>query len=92
MTQPVTHLARLLRWGITLARHRALVGIERDPNAPVPVKRLVRLARWIALTGTVGPRDYAGAFRDIGPAAIKLGQTLATRPDIVGEEATHKLL
>jgi ubiquinone biosynthesis protein len=31
--------------------------------------------------------DYAGAFRAIGPAAIKLGQTLATRPDLVGEEA-----
>ena len=92
MARPLTHLSRLLRWGITLARHRALVGIERDPNTPVPVKRLVRLARWIALTGTLGQRDYAGAFRDIGPAAIKLGQTLATRPDIVGEEAAHNLL
>ena len=36
--------------------------------------------------------DYAGAFQDIGPAAIKLGQTLATRPDLVGEEAARNLL
>ena len=36
--------------------------------------------------------DYAGAFRDIGPAAIKLGQTLATRPDLVGPEAANNLL
>ena len=36
--------------------------------------------------------DYAGAFRAIGPAAIKLGQTLATRPDIVGEDAARNLL
>ena len=36
--------------------------------------------------------DYAGAFRDIGPAAIKLGQTLATRPDLVGDEAAKNLL
>ncbi|MFN5781051.1 MAG: 2-polyprenylphenol 6-hydroxylase, partial [Novosphingobium sp.] len=36
--------------------------------------------------------DYAGAFQAIGPAAIKLGQTLATRPDLVGEEAAHNLL
>ena len=44
--------------------------------------------------GTIQPRipDYAGAFREIGPAAIKLGQTLATRPDLVGEEAAHNLL
>jgi ubiquinone biosynthesis protein len=44
--------------------------------------------------GTIQPKvpDYAGAFREIGPAAIKLGQTLATRPDLVGEEAAHNLL
>src|SRR3546814_1438120 len=29
---------------------------------------------------------------DLGPAAIKLGQTLATRPDLVGEEAARNLL
>ena len=28
--------------------------------------------------------DYAAAFQAIGPAAVKLGQTLATRPDLVG--------
>ena len=30
--------------------------------------------------------------RDHAPAAIKLGQSLATRPDLVGETATHNLL
>lgn len=92
MTAPITHMLRLARWGITLARHRALVGIEQDPNAPPPVKRLVRLARLATFTSKNGPRDYAGAFRAIGPAAIKLGQSLATRPDLVGEEAAHNLL
>ncbi|MGZ8345726.1 MAG: 2-polyprenylphenol 6-hydroxylase, partial [Allosphingosinicella sp.] len=33
----------------------------------------------------------AQAFQAIGPAAIKLGQALATRPDLVGEEAAHDL-
>ncbi|MCB2067983.1 MAG: ubiquinone biosynthesis protein UbiB, partial [Erythrobacter sp.] len=90
MTRPSTHIWRLLKWGRTLARHGALRGIERDPNTPPPVKRLVRLAR----LGTFQPAtpDYAGAFRAIGPAAIKLGQTLATRPDLVGDEAAHNLL
>ncbi|MHA7820137.1 MAG: 2-polyprenylphenol 6-hydroxylase [Erythrobacter sp.] len=92
MTAPVIHMLRLARWGITLARHRALVGVELDPNAPPQVKRLARLARLATFTAKKGPRDYAGAFRAIGPAAIKLGQSLATRPDLVGEEAAYNLL
>ncbi|VVS99630.1 2-polyprenylphenol 6-hydroxylase [Erythrobacter sp. EC-HK427] len=90
MTRPSTHIFRLLKWGRTLARHGALRGIERDANTPPPVRRLMRVARF----GTMQPKepDYAGAFRAIGPAAIKLGQTLATRPDLVGEEAAHNLL
>jgi ubiquinone biosynthesis protein len=90
MTRPITHIWRLLKWGRTLARHGALRGIEGDPNTPVQVKRLARLARF----GTFQPKtpNYADAFRAIGPAAIKLGQTLATRPDLVGEEAALNLL
>ena len=90
MTQPATHIWRLLRWGRALARHGALRGIENDPNTPQPVKRLCRIARF----GTIQPRrpDYAAAFQDIGPAAIKLGQSLATRPDLVGEDAARNLL
>ena len=90
MASHTTHILRLLKWGRILARHGCLRGIENDPNAPAPVKRLCRVAR----AGTRQPRvpDYAGAFRAIGPAAIKLGQTLATRPDLVGDEAAHNLL
>ena len=82
MTAPARHIYRLLRWGRILARHGALRIIEEGQNTPAPVRRLCRLAR----LGTIQPRvpDYAGAFQDIGPAAIKLGQTLATRPDLVG--------
>lgn len=92
MTRHTTHIWRLLGWGITLARHGALIGIENDTNTPAPVRRLVKLARWISLTGKGRERDYAGAFRAIGPAAIKLGQTLATRPDLVGPEPAANLL
>ena len=70
MTRHITHIRRLLGWGITLARHGALIGIENDSNTPAPVRRLVKLARWISLTGKGRERDYAGAFRAIGPAAI----------------------
>ncbi|MEJ7933068.1 2-polyprenylphenol 6-hydroxylase [Sphingobium sp. AN558] len=90
MTSHVTHIWRLLKWGRILARHGALRGIERDPLTPAPVRRLARLAR----LGARVPKQprYADAFQAIGPAAIKLGQTLATRPDLVGEHAANDLL
>ncbi|MFB0612425.1 2-polyprenylphenol 6-hydroxylase [Aurantiacibacter poecillastricola] len=90
MARPATHIWRLGKWARILARHGALRGIQNDPNTPVPVKRLIGFFS----IGTVKSRepDYAGAFREIGPAAIKLGQTLATRPDLVGDEAARNLL
>jgi ubiquinone biosynthesis protein len=90
LTRPATHIWRLLKWGRILARHGALTGIERDPLTPVPVKRLIRIAR----LGARVPKQpaYADAFQAIGPAAIKLGQALATRPDLVGEFAANDLL
>ena len=83
LTTSVTHLWRLLKWGRTLARYGALQGIEEDPMTPPPVKRLVRIARFGAKVPPVP--DYAAALVAIGPAAIKLGQALSTRPDLVGE-------
>lgn len=90
MTASTTHLWRLLKWGRTLARHGALRGIERDINTPPQIRRLVRLAR----LGARIPRipAYGEAFQALGPAAIKLGQALATRPDLVGVEAARDLM
>ncbi len=90
MTAARTHIFRLLKWGRTLARHGALRDLERSRQTPLPVKRLFRLAR----LGTFQPRTprYAEALEAIGPAAIKLGQTLATRPDIIGAGPARDLL
>ncbi|HEX6660529.1 MAG TPA: 2-polyprenylphenol 6-hydroxylase [Sphingomicrobium sp.] len=89
MTTSVTHLWRLLKWGRTLARHGALTGIEEDPLTPPQVRRLARIARFGA---RIPPTpDYATALVAIGPAAIKLGQALSTRPDLVGERAAENL-
>jgi len=90
VTAPAVHLWRLLKWGRILARHGALRGIEQDPHTPKPVRRVARIARFGARVPKVP--HYADAFQAIGPAAIKLGQTLATRPDLVGDEAAHDLL
>jgi ubiquinone biosynthesis protein len=89
LTTSVTHLWRLLKWGRTLARHGALRGIEEDPLTPPPVKRLARIARFGARIPPVP--EYASALVAIGPAAIKLGQALSTRPDLVGERAAENL-
>ncbi|HEY1606261.1 MAG TPA: 2-polyprenylphenol 6-hydroxylase [Allosphingosinicella sp.] len=89
MTKTIIHIWRLLKWGRVLARHGALRGIERDPNTPPPVRRLARLARFGARVPKVP--TYAEAFQEIGPAAIKFGQALATRPDLVGPEAARDL-
>lgn len=89
MTSAATHLWRLARWGRTLGSHGALRGIERDRNAPPMLRRLA----WAARFGSFAPREprYAKAFEAIGPAAIKLGQALATRPDLIGVAAAHDL-
>src|SRR5690348_6035477 len=56
---------------------------------PPPVRRLARIARFGARIPPVP--DYAAALVAIGPAAIKLGQALSTRPDLVGEKAAENL-
>ncbi|MEH3106533.1 MAG: 2-polyprenylphenol 6-hydroxylase [Sphingomonas fennica] len=89
MTAPIVHAWRLLGWGRTLARHGALLGIERDPLAPAPLRRIVRLLR-VGARVPARPR-YADAFETLGPAAVKFGQALATRPDLVGEDAALDL-
>jgi ubiquinone biosynthesis protein len=89
LTASVTHLWRLLKWGRMLARHGALRGIEDDPLTPPQVRRLARIARFGARIPATP--DYAAALVAIGPAAIKLGQALSTRPDLVGEKAAENL-
>ena len=57
---------------------------------PPVVRRLVKLARFGARVPATP--EYAHAFEALGPAAIKFGQALATRPDLVGPEAATDLL
>ncbi|AMO72837.1 2-polyprenylphenol 6-hydroxylase [Sphingorhabdus sp. M41] len=90
MTSSRIHIFRLLKWGRTLAKHGALRDLEKHKATPPQVRRLFRIAR----IGTFQPKEpnYSAALQAIGPAAIKLGQTLATRPDVIGEAAARDLL
>ena len=56
---------------------------------PSQVRRLARISR---IGARIPPApDYAAALVAIGPAAIKLGQALSTRSDLVGERAAENL-
>ena len=89
MTATVTHLWRMLVWGRALARHGALRPFEATA-APFGIRAVARIAR----IGTGAPEtpDFAAGLGAVGPAAIKLGQALATRPDLVGEAAARDLV
>ena len=69
---------------------RRAAGDRARPADPAAVRRLLRVARF-GLRQPAEP-DYAAALQAIGPAAIKLGQALATRPDLVGDAAAANLL
>jgi ubiquinone biosynthesis protein len=83
---------RLIRAGYVLAREGAFSIIE--PSALPPVMRTgVRLGRLIERRSVRrrGPAEtLRQALTRLGPTYVKFGQSLATRPDIVGiEVAAH---
>jgi ubiquinone biosynthesis protein len=92
MLSLLADLWNLARAGRTLARHDALL-------TPQQMAELPWLARaGIAIAG-FGRRPMAGdtqsrvteALSSLGPSYIKLGQFLATRPDIVGPDRAFEL-
>ncbi|THD44217.1 MAG: 2-polyprenylphenol 6-hydroxylase [Bradyrhizobium sp.] len=84
------HALRLTRACFTLAREGALIGI--DPATLPPLARLpLALANILAKRGARGLDGLAAAFGRLGPSYVKLGQFLATRPDIVGFRVAGEL-
>ncbi|MBV8492910.1 MAG: 2-polyprenylphenol 6-hydroxylase [Alphaproteobacteria bacterium] len=84
------NLARLVRIGLTLARHDALFPLGTIAGA-APVLRLTRpLRRNDRGRGRPGER-LAAALTELGPSFIKLGQMLSTRADLLGDEITEDL-
>nr|WP_235890367.1 AarF/UbiB family protein [Sandaracinobacter neustonicus] len=85
----MTHGWRLLGDARRLAAHGVLRPFEHNPDVPGLARFGARLLRF----GTGAPMlpDYAGGLKSCGPAAVKLGQALATRPDLVGPEAAADL-
>lgn len=83
---------RVWKMARTLARHDALFPREYMDLMPSRVRLLRRLLGSGRLEngGTPGHR-LARALESLGPAYIKLGQILATRPDLVGSDVALEL-
>jgi ubiquinone biosynthesis protein len=80
----LSHLARLARAGFVFAREGVLA-LPYPVPLPVPAQIAVKLARLIERpTGSSAEHRLSAALTKLGPAYVKLGQFLATRPDVVG--------
>jgi ubiquinone biosynthesis protein len=86
---------RLIRTGATMERTGAMGVILDAMDAPRPVRILARTLAWpFAWLGYKGDPDMPPATRALtalGPAYIKFGQVLSTRPDVVGEDMALQL-
>ncbi len=87
----LTHLIRLSRAGFVFAREGVLSLVDTRP-LPLPARTAVALGRLIERRGARSNRSrLAAALTRLGPTYVKLGQFLATRPDVVGNEIAHDL-
>jgi ubiquinone biosynthesis protein len=80
----IAHLARLIRAGYVFAREGVLALTDLTP-LPLPAQTAIRIARVLERpTSNTAENRLSNALTRLGPAYVKLGQFLATRPDIVG--------
>jgi ubiquinone biosynthesis protein len=78
-----THIARLVRAAYVFARE-GVFGVVDPSLVPPPGQLALRLARLIERPGAKSGPRLSRALTRLGPAYLKLGQFLATRPDVVG--------
>ena len=86
---------RLIRTGATFERTGAM-GVALDAmNAPVTLRVAARVLgwpfKWLGYKGDEALPPVTRALTALGPAYIKFGQILSTRPDVVGEELATQL-
>jgi ubiquinone biosynthesis protein len=80
----LAHLARLARVGFVFAREGVL-GLVDPARLPLFARAGLRLARLIERpTHAESASRLSAALTRLGPTYVKLGQFLATRPDVVG--------
>jgi len=88
MTGTLFHVARLARAGFVLAQH-GVSFIPEGQRTPLPLQLAriatvpIRLMFWPFRLRQPRDRRIAAALTRLGPSYIKLGQFLATRPDVI---------
>ena len=93
MSNPISDTARLLHAGFVLARYDALIPSEQLAQAPWAARLVLKMAK-LGRSGTVTGgqlNQLTAALTQLGPSYIKLGQFLATRPDIIGAKRAFEL-
>ena len=83
MISACTHIARLARAGFVFARE-GVFGVVDPSLVPPPGQLALKIARLIERRGAKSGPRLSRALERMGPAYLKLGQFLATRPDVVG--------
>lgn len=86
---------RLVRTGATLERTGAMRVVLEAFRAPPRLRVAARVLgwpfKWLGLKGDPALPPATRALTALGPAYIKFGQILSTRPDIVGPELAGQL-
>ena len=93
ITGVVGHIARLLRVAITLVRYDVLLPSEYYDRYPTGLQAAHTALSIFAKRRrgrSVGER-LAKALERLGPAYVKVGQFLATRPDMIGVTVAQEL-
>ncbi|MGY6697261.1 MAG: 2-polyprenylphenol 6-hydroxylase [Roseinatronobacter sp.] len=89
------NLWRLIRTGATFERTGAMDVVLEKMMVPPRLRFVARVLGWpfkpLGLKGDPDLPPLTRALTALGPAYIKLGQTLATRPDVVGQELADQL-
>ena len=86
---------RLVRTGATFERTGAMKVVLEAMNAPPRLRLAARVLgkpfAWLGLKGDPDLPPTTRAITALGPAYIKFGQILSTRPDVVGDEIAEQL-
>ena len=86
---------RLVRTGATLQRTGAMGVVLEAFNAPPRLRFVARALgwpfSWLGLRGDMSLPPATRALTALGPAYIKFGQVLSTRPDVVGVDLANQL-
>ena len=89
------NIIRLIRTGATLERTGAmkvvLDAFDAGPLLRITFRTLVWPFQWLGYKGDVAMPPATRALTALGPAYIKFGQVLSTRPDVVGDELAVQL-